>query len=363
MKALKNIFLDNGYHIIQNRFLAKGELISKSYNKRDILKYIMYKQHILNSNRFESPIEAVESMGGIGSDYELKLRLNGKFRNLKELQKNHGLAAGRMVPDSYMFCTESDSRLYKTAKARELDADMKYVLENIPYNYGIQPKRLVERLTITDEKFAAIRKRLYDGIFIIRTPTNWYKRVPGSSKMSKPSARRFIIKRIIENFGIFSAENLAAFTKHEFRMNELRTLLRTLEQERFLVKGYFIEGEDTLCWMLKEGLEQDLPRLKRQGTLELKKLQFVLNPQDQLAHYMPNDIRQKFGAGSHYVIFDGLDMVGAFKASKKGKVLDIKEFIGGDREWDTVENFLFQHDLELAANGEAVETESYELFE
>ncbi len=363
MKALKNIFLDNGYHIIQDRFLAKGGLIPTSFNKRDILKYIMYKQHILNSNRFESPIEAVETMGGIGSDYELKLRVNGKFRGLKELQKNHDLAAGRMVPDSYMYCTDFDSRVYKTAKARELDDDMNYVLENIPFNYGIQPKRLVERLSITDEKFAEIRKRLYNGIFIIRTPTNWYKRVPGSSKMSKQAARKFILKRIIENFGIFSAENLAAFTKHEFRMSELRTILRTFEQEQFLVKGYFVEGEDTLYWMMKDGLEHELSRLKRQGNSELKKLRFVLNPQDQLAHYLPNEIRQKFGAGSFYVIFNGLDMVGAFKSSKRGNVLDIKEFIGGDREWDTVENFLDEHDLELAANGVDEQSESYDFFE
>jgi ATP-dependent Lhr-like helicase len=346
-KNIRQMFFNNGYHLIQDLFFAKGVLFPESFNKKDILKYIFYKQHILRSNKFTDPIEAVENMGGIGSDYELKLRLNGKFRGLKELQKSFELAAGRMIPDYYMYCTEDDSRIYQKAKARELDPDMKYVLDNIPYNYGIQPKLLAERLTMPDKELTEVRKKLYDGIYIIRTPTNWYRRVRSNNKISKGKARQLVLKRIIDNFGIFSAENLSAYTKHEFRMNELRSILRDLEQEGYLVKGYFVKGDDTLYWMLKDGLENDMPKLKR-SNVDLKNLQFVLNPQDQLAHYLTDEIRQKFGSGSYYVVFNGLEMVGGFKASKKSNILEIKDFVGGDGEWDIVENFMYQNDLVMA---------------
>jgi ATP-dependent Lhr-like helicase len=362
-KKIKQVFLDNGYHLIQGRFLTKGKLVPESYSKNEILKYVFFKQHILKSNKFNDPFEAIETMGGIGSDYELKLRLNGKFRSLKELQKRYELAAGRMIPDYYMYCTEDDSRVYQRAKGRELDPDMEYVLENIPFNYGIQPKLLGERLTIPDKKLAEVRKRLYDGIYIVRTPTNWYKRVRGSKRLSKRKARELVVKRIIDNFGIFSAENLAAYTKHEFKMSELRSLLRDLEQENYLVKGYFIKGDDTLYWMLKNGLEKELSKIKR-SNLDLKNLQFVLNPQDQLAHYLTDEIRQKFGSGSYYVVFNGLEMTGGFKASKKSNLLEIKEFIGGDSEWDIVENFMYQNGLGLVSvsNDEVATEEIYDDF-
>jgi ATP-dependent Lhr-like helicase len=250
-----------------------------------------------------------------------------------------------------MYCTEEDSSLYQTAKGRELDSDMKYLLENIPFNYGIQPKLLIERLTIPTSQFAETRKKLYDGIFIIRTPTNWYKRVKSHSNLTKIQARELVLKRIIENFGIFSAENLAAYTKHEFKMNELRTYLRKLEFENYLVKGYLMDGEDTLFWMLKDDYQSGLKKLIRKNN-KFNELQFVLNPQDPLVHYLINEIRQKFGLGSCYVIFKGAEMTGAFKASKKGNLLKINEFIGGDNEWNVLERFMYQNGLEFFKSSE-----------
>ena len=237
-------------------FYAKGRIEPRVFNNKQLMKLILQCQHILPNNRFTNPLTAIRELGGIRSTYEMQLRLDGRFYNIKEFRKNLSLIGAPMIPEYYMYCTEKDLLLCKAAKGRGLDFNMEYILNNMPDGLSISAKNLFKRLTLTQEQFNSARKRLYEGLFIVRDSLNKYRRVQDYPLLTKQFARKYVLKRIIKNFGIFSVENLAGFTRHEFSVKELRCLLRELEDANELVKGYFREDDDTLYWMHKDALNE-----------------------------------------------------------------------------------------------------------
>jgi ATP-dependent Lhr-like helicase len=329
-----------GYSKIQN-FFVKGRIDSRVFKPKQIMRFVLQNQHILPKNRFTNPLKAIRSMGGIRSTNEMRLRLDGNFYEIKEFRKNLNLVAGPMIPDYYMYCTEKDIQLYKAAKGRSTDFNMEYILENIPDKASISTKNLFDRLTLTKEQFKTARKQLYDGLFIVRDPLNRYRKVRSRPLLTKQYARKVVLKRIIRNFGIVSVEGLAAFTKGEYSVRELRTILRELEDGDELVKGYFQEEDDTLYWVN----ENMIARLQNDKSRLIK--QFIITPQDQLAAYLAPVMRKRFGSGSSFIIFNGFEISGAFKIKQKSNKVWVTEFQGDDNDWSTMEDFFRQNKLEL----------------
>ncbi|WP_455391636.1 ATP-dependent helicase [[Eubacterium] cellulosolvens] len=337
---LANVLHEAGYHRIQ-KFFVKGRIDTRVFTKKQIMKLILRSQHILPKDRFTNPLDAIRTLGGIRSNNEMQLRLDGEFYEIKEFYKNLNLVAGPMIPDYYTYCTEKDLQIYKSAKGRVLDLNMEYVLENIPDNFSISSKNLFDRLTLTKEQFNTARRRLYEGLFLIRDYMNKYKTVPNHSLLTKQYARKYIINRIINNFGIISAEGLGVFTKGEFKIREIRKILRELEGDGKLVKGYFIDDDETLYWVSTDRIDsiaRDRSRFNKR---------FVVSPNDQLAAYLAPYMRKRFGKGSCYIIFKGLEITGMFRIKLKNKKARVIEFQGDDDDWKTMEEFFREKRIEL----------------
>jgi hypothetical protein len=217
---------------------------------------------------------------------------------------------------------------------------MKHILSLIYDSTPIKPNELKDRSNLSDSTFKKALKKLHEGLFIIKNPINYYQKLDGDNGLSQKEARKTVIKRIIDNFGIFTAEGLSAYLKRGFAMEELRALLRELEAEDVLEKGYLVDDSPDLYWISK-GANKKIKRLPKM------KERFVLSNQDQLNHYLIEDIRRKFGIGSCFIVFDGTEMTGAFKANKRAKRLIVTEFIGDSDDWTTVRLFANRHKLEL----------------
>jgi ATP-dependent Lhr-like helicase len=335
----KAILKDNGYNSIQDAYV-KGSVLLATFKESEIMNYILHRQHVHPQRRFDDPMEVIQTFGGLRSDFELHLRLNGRSYDLKEYRSHHGLAAGQMIPEFFMYSTVGDAQLYKTAKGKELDEIMEYVLSHIPGEVPIKPQELKDRVNLSDPSFKTTVKRLYDGLFITRTPFNYYQKLSSLPSLSRAQARRLVVRRIIENFGIFTAEGLASYLKREFSMEEIRALLREFEQDGILAKGYLVEGRGDLFWIVK-GAEKNLKKLPKMRE------RFVLSPQDQLSYYLIENIRERFKMGSCYVLFNGTEMTGAFKASKRGEKFIVSDFVGDDEDWATLRMFGQKHRLDL----------------
>ena len=104
-------------------------------------------------------------------------------------------------------------------------------------------------------------------------------------------------------------------------MSTVRKILRDLEAEGFVKKGFFLRDDSTLRWMLSEDVGKGSNRFL--GS-------FVLNSQDNLHVYMRDHIKREVGS-TKSVIISGTKIVGSFKGKVCSSGAKVEEFEGTDR--------------------------------
>jgi len=347
---LRNRFIKKGYHLVQD-FLAKGEMVPRSFPRENVYAYLFHKQHIAPTLKFNDVMEAAKSMGGLRSDFEASLRVR-KFRKLKRYVKTGDLVAGLMIPAHLMYATRRDMLIYKVAKSREITEDMKHLVELMDQHEGVSRRELMESAEMGRDRFEPAFNALYEGLYIIRDTANLYVLTP-DPKLDQETARRVVLERMISNVGLVSAEGLAMMSKHEFKIDEIKATLGRLELAGKLAKGFFVDGDESLYWMIRKDIEV-LPKMSF-------KYSFVLSPFDQLAQLLSQEIRRKFRIGSCFVIFVGAEMAGAFKGTKKGNSLTLTEFIGGDRERKVLRLFEREWGLSVRKPTKTQDVDDWEL--
>jgi ATP-dependent Lhr-like helicase len=324
------VFLENGYHKVQD-FIAKGRFRPIVFSDEDIMSYLLWRQRIPPDRAFDTVSEAVQEFGGLRSDFAARLRVSNA-QPLRMLYRSGAIFGARLIPDYSMYCTPQDLSLYKKAKNAEIDQYARMVLDVVRNEEPITRKKLFVRSPLGYGNTLEALRNLNKGLHIAYAHGRKQQFVTvRSSRLSVQKARKKVMKRILENFGIFSAEGFAIFVKNEFKMDEIRRVLRELEDEGLLVKGFFREGSDRIYWMLKKDLN-------RMGKISMDR-KFVLTPLDLLFHYLRLRIGAEFKLGYCFVVFDGPKMIGAFKAKKKANELTVQKFIGDQEARAIVREF------------------------
>ena len=331
-------FLEKGYQKIKD-WLIKGPVKDISYQERDISGYLLWRQRIHPERRFRNANEAFRELGGIRSEYELSLRVQGKFFHPKDYGNEMELVQGVMIPGYSTYCNVKDAIMYRDARNQPPNPDDRRLLALAIDSKGLPREELYRRSGMDPDSFKNSLARLYQSLHLVRTTRGNYRTLPVNRLYEPEKARFVVVKRLIESFGIVSAEGLGMLLKGEIPMAELRIILSHLEDDELLVKGFFKEGSETLYWLLKD----DIPLVKG----HLFQGSFVLNQADRLAHYLNEDVKQKFGLGACNVIFNSTRMTGAFKMSKRGKDVIITEFVGTNHERHVIEAWCRQWRLSL----------------
>jgi ATP-dependent Lhr-like helicase len=114
-------------------------------------------------------------------------------------------------------------------------------------------------------------------------------------------------------------------------MSEIRDQLKAWENEGWLVKGYLVEGDDTLYWVVRE----DMERLSKSEAVGNR----VLTTTDPVAQYLQQEIKERYNLGTCYLVFKGTEMVGAFKATRRSGVLAYTDFVGNEEAMKILQDF------------------------
>ncbi len=332
-------------------FLAHGPIVPQDFEPERLLAYAFHKQGLGPEGRFPEVLAAAKALGGLRSDYAARLRVKD-FLPLERLHRQGLLAKGLAIPEYWSYLLEDDLRLYKAAKASRLSKDEKHVLKIVAQEGPISRQRL---LALSDLSYPATTdalKKLYQGNHVTRDAGNRYRSVP-DLKISQDEARKEVLRRIIRSLGVTSAESLAAYTRFEFNMGETRQRLREFEREGWLTKGFLARGERTVYWVLKE----DVDRIEDFSF----RRKFVLTPMDNLFLYLRQAIVNKFHSGYCYVVFDGTEMVAAFKARRRKTEFVITEFEGEPEARRIVD--AWQEENELAVHEEVDRISDHEVME
>jgi len=325
-------------------FLAKGVFETVQYGKEELLAYVLWRQGIPKERRFEEVLDAVAHLGGLRHDANVALRVK-RARSLQDLHRKGVLARGPAIPSYTTYCTPEDMALYKAAKRAHVDEAMESVLEVVREEGAISRARLIALVPLDPATAARALRKLQNALRVQRDENGRFRMIK-DSKHDATAARRLVLRRILEAYGVFTAENLSAYTKHEYAMGETRRLLREFEREGWLVKGFFARGERTVYWMLREGLESV-------GHVRIDE-RFVLYPADNLNTYLRPEIEAKWGSSYVYTVFDGAEIVAAFKARRSATKLVLTEYFGDERGREILREWEDATDITLENEGERV---------
>ena len=253
--SVVNRFEKKGYQRIR-KWLVKGPVINRSYQEREIYGYLLWKQSIHPEKRFRSAAEAFREMGGVRSEYELSLRIQGRFFHPKDYGNEMELVQGVMIPSYSTYCTVRDAIIYRDARNIPSETEDRRLLALAIDSKGIPREELYRRSGMDPDTFKQSLTRLYQSLNLVRTTRGNYRTLPVNRIYDVDEARFNVVKRLIMSFGIVSAEDLGMLLKGEIPMAELRKILLKLEGKGILVKGFLKEGSETLYWIIKDDLEK-----------------------------------------------------------------------------------------------------------
>ncbi len=224
------------------------------------------------------------------------------------------------IPDYVTYTDPEYAALCRKAKDRKVTADMDMLLRVIREGKPMSRNQVFDRSPLGHRATYDAMKELTAGTFIHVDQNKRLRLVPDID-MTVAEARREVVRRLFRNYGIFTAENLQRYMRYEMPMKDLRTVLSELEDEGFLVKGFLMDGDDSVHWLLAD----DVGRI---GTTAVKE-QFVLSPEDNLHNYLQPWIKQMLGSSYHSLIMNGPRVIGSFRGKIKAKDMELQELNGG----------------------------------
>ncbi len=314
--SVREVLESHGYHHV-NGFYAHGDFDPWTMTENDALSYVFLKQHV-GSHRYGTISEVLASRGYIRGDQEMMTRVAEKT-TMKSRMDSGDLVKMSLSPSYIGYTNIQNSSLYRAGKGYVPVGEAKDLYGLIMKKQPVTKKNLIADSPYSPERTSDLLAELMRNSVIYLDGESCYSLVPDSG-MSRHDAILELARMHFRDFGMFSAEDFSQFI--EGRMAETRATLRTLEDEGFLKKGFFIKDDPTLRWMLAEDVGAKPRRFMDN---------FVLNSQDNLHIYLRQMIKEVTGAGSNSVIFTNTTIAGWFKGKVCSTGAKVEEFQGSDR--------------------------------
>ena len=294
-----SVLKEKGYHFI-NGFYAKGRFTPLTLTDEEIMSYAITKQRAYPSLRYRTAAEAVADRGYIRTDAEMLTRVTERTP-LKKLAEQSDMLLMSLVPRFQGYTTKRFAGMYRAAKNAEIDGEMRTLLNMIREHQPASRKEILNNSPFSSDVTLDVLGRLTHSSVIAMDGERLYSEIPDNGTEQREALKE-IMRLHFKCFGIFSAEQLYRFLL-SFRMGEIRATLAELEDEGFLIKGFFRKDDPTVMWMLTSDKD------KRTVTPDEM---FLLNTQDNLHVYLREMIRQECGL-SENVVISGTKIIGSFK--------------------------------------------------
>jgi len=330
-----SIFRENGYVMIQD-MLVKGNVVEDVF-KEDTLRSYVFKKQKLGKGRYTDPKMAIKAMKGARSDFELRSRTD-EFYSLDWLYRRGKVLVGNMIPPYKMYALPEHVGIYRAAKDVQFSPAMEELYDMIERKEPLPKRTVYHQSPYSKSKTKEALDELYETMKVTKDVDGRYLTTP-EADMNAEEAKKLVVKWLFENFGVFTAEKLSSYLGMDYNMRTIRTILSDLVDEGFLSKGFLEAGNDTVYWILTEGLYQ-LPDLDFEG-------EGIITTKDRLNLYFRDEIKQKFDLGSSNVVFKGSKIVAAFDASFRSNTVNIKEYQGPKQYRSIIKDWAYDNNLNL----------------
>ncbi|MBQ5483586.1 MAG: ATP-dependent helicase, partial [Candidatus Methanomethylophilus sp.] len=313
--SVKETLAQFGYVFI-NGFYAKGRFVTRVMTHDEVLSYIFRKQRLEKTSRFGTFEELIAERGYVRSDQELPCRVAGRT-SLKKQMELGTVVKSILCPTYVGYIDPARLPVLRTAKKVPLTGEQVALQKIVAAKQPISKKNLmfqspysykVTTETISEMTRLSLIYQDGDSAYCLAEPAD----------MTQEEALKQIARWHFKDFGIFSAERLAQFLNS--RMAVTRKILAELEDEGYISKGFLLEGDPSLYWMLSEDVNSKVRPFTGM---------FLLNTQDNLSLYLRDLIKKECGS-SVSVIFSGTKIIGHFKGKVTPTAAKMEEFEGSD---------------------------------
>jgi len=311
-----SVLTENGY-VLVNGFYAKGDFNPWTITEEQMLTYIFTKQRVSKSSRYQTVAQCVEQRGYIRGDQEIMTRVAEKTTMKKQMEKGY-LMKMTLTP-SYQGYTDSDhAYLFRAQKGYVPDEDGRTMLRLIEQRQPVSKKEIIDNSPLSLDRTTEVLGEMVKGAVLYQDADSNFNIVEFRS-IDQIDATKEIAKMHLRDFGTFTAENMSGFIGS--RMAVTRRVLRELEAEGFVQKGFFVRDDPTLRWMISEDVGKNV---RRSGE------SFILNSQDNLSAYMRDFIKKEVGS-TRSVIIANNEIIGSFVGKICASGVRVEEFQGSDR--------------------------------
>jgi len=321
-------FLGRGYELT-NGMLVKGRIVARCYDRSEIVSAVFLLQHFEEADKLEDTRIALAAYGGLRSDAEALIRVK-KFTPLSKLAQDGIVVKGHMVPDRVGYCLKEDAALYGAARGPYASDIDRLVMRIVRDQQPVKRERVLSISTVGPEATSESLKGLYLQSRVFMDGSRSYVAVPRSRRSSRHAWMQ-IARRLFRSYGVMTAESLSMLLGPEISMREVRSLLRDLEDEGELVKGYLMRGASTLYWTTPEVMEilgEAYPRAE-----------VVVAPEDGLVTYLRAGYRDLLPETGRYAVYSGAELIGSFQARIQKSKLEVSDIQGDDRCRRAVERY------------------------
>ncbi|MCQ2078513.1 MAG: ATP-dependent helicase [archaeon] len=299
-----------------NGFYAKGRFCPRVCTREEIYSYIFRKQKLEKALRYGTFDELIEARGYVRSDQELPCRV-GTRTNLKKQVELGTVVKGILCPTYVGYVRPELLPVYRAAKCGRLSEEQVTIQKIISSRQPISKKNLMAlspySLKATTETLSELTR-----LSAIYQNSDSEYCVVEPAELSKEDALLEIARWHFKDLGFFSADMMSQFL--DSRMAVTRRILARLEDEGNVAKGFFIEGDSTLYWMLASDVSARIRPFTGM---------FLLNTQDNLSLYLRDYIKKECGS-SVSVIFQGTKIIGHFKGKITPTAAKLDSFEGSD---------------------------------
>jgi ATP-dependent Lhr-like helicase len=244
-------------------------------------------------------------------------RVQEKTIMKKQMEKGY-LVKMSLVPGYQGYTDLDHASMFRAHKGYVPVDDAKTIVNLIAKKQPISKKQIILDSPLSQERTTEIFNELNKNSYIYQDSDSNFSIVPAGD-MTQAEATKEVAKMHFRDFGIFSAEDMSLFLAS--RMSVTRAVLRELEDEGFLKKGFFIADDPTLRWMIAE----DVGNIRRRAGDS-----FILNSQDNLNVYLRDMIRSDTGT-TRSVIIANNKVIGSFIGKICPSGAKVEEFEGNDR--------------------------------
>ena len=349
-QEIRDIFEGIGFNPAANKMIRGGIIAPKP--RKVATRVLLYNHNLHQDSRVENETLALDTITEIRDDFALRGRCEMYRVDLKSMVAAHRLHTGINLRNHQVCASYDHFRKLLTMRGVEVEAIPKVEEGDVEILLGVldffdqntEPKLFMDRSDMKRSEFRKLIRPLIRNGHLVQDFRDGFRSVRKLEQVEIWALKREFLTELIAPYPIITLKQFGKLAGNTFKPEELTTVLRELEENDELIKGFLVDDLQEVCW----GRKSELDRAEHLEPMR----DFVMPPSDPVMPYFSDICRQKFGFGTAYLVFHNEEPVAAFKANTRHATIDVTDWEAGKEEsqaWRIVKEFAWEHQLPLTS--------------